>query len=263
MTATTLTFRRQGPVAWVVMDRAAQRNAFNPAMIAELTEAFRGLAREADGARAAVLAGDGDIFSAGADVAWMRAMGALGVEENVADAHRLADLFQAIRDCPLPVIARVQGAAMGGGSGLVAACDLAVAAKGTRFAFSEARLGIVPAVISPFVLSKVAPGPGRELFLTGETFDADRAREIGLVSRVADAAALDEAVEERLEALLAAGPQAQAAIKQLVPRVLAANDPAAMRDFTTRLIAERRASGEGREGLTAFLERRKPMWMAG
>lgn len=263
MTATTLQIRRRGPVAWVLMDRAAQRNAFNPAMIAELTDAFRNLAAEADRARVAVLAGDGDIFSAGADVEWMRAMGALGVEDNVADAHRLADLFQAIRDCPLPVIARVQGAAMGGGSGLVAACDLAVAAAGTRFAFSEARLGIVPAVISPFVLSKVSPGAGRELFLTGETFDAARAREIGLVSRVAEPNELDEAVEERVQALLAAGPKAQAAIKQLVPRVLAANDPAAMRDYTTRLIAERRASGEGREGLTAFLERRKPEWLAG
>ena len=263
MATTTLQIHRVGSVTWVLMDRAAQRNAFNPTMIAELTDIFRTLSQHPDGSRVAVLAGEGDIFSAGADVDWMRSMGTLGVAANITDAHLLADLFQAIRDCPLPVIARVQGAAMGGGSGLVAACDLAVAAEGTRFAFSEARLGIVPAVISPFVLSKVNPGPGRELFLTGETFDAQRAREIGLVSRVVPAAQLDEAVEERVGALLAAGPEAQAAIKQLVPLVLAANSPAAMRDYSTRLIAERRASTEGREGLTAFLERRRPGWMAG
>lgn len=250
---------RRGDQVWIAMARPAERNAFNPAMIAQLTAAFRGLA-ETPGARLAVLCGEGDIFSAGADVDWMRAMGSLSVEENVADAHRLADLFQSIRDCPLPVIARVQGAAMGGGAGLVAACDLAVAAEGCRFAFSEARLGIVPAVISPFVMSKIGPGAARELFLTGETFDADHARGIGLVSRVVPAAELDAAVEERARALTAAGPEAQAAIKRLVPMVLAANSPAAMRDATTRLIAERRASAEGREGLGAFLERRRPGW---
>lgn len=254
-----LQISRQGDQVRIMMARPAERNAFNQALIAELTEAFHSLA-DAPGARLAVLGGEGDIFSAGADVDWMRSMGSLGVEENVADAHRLADLFQSIRDCPLPVIARVQGAAMGGGAGLVAACDLAVAAEGTRFAFSEARLGIVPAVISPFVMSKIGPGPAREFFLTGETFDAARAREIGLVGRVVPLAELDAAVEERAAALRAAGPEAQAAIKRLVPMVLAANSPAAMRDATTRLIAERRASAEGREGLGAFLERRRPGW---
>lgn len=263
MAPSTLQIHRKGPAVWVLMDRATQRNAFNPTMIAELTEAFRSLAHDSGGARVAVLAGEGDIFSAGADVDWMRSMGGLGLEANVADANRLADLFQSIRDCPLPVVARAQGAAMGGGAGLVAACDLAVAAEGTRFAFSEARLGIVPAVISPFVLSKVNPGPGREYFLTGETFDAARALQIGLISRVATTDGLDDAVEERVAALLAGGPEAQAAIKRLVPAVLAANSPAAMRDATTRLIAERRASAEGREGLTAFLERRRPDWMTG
>lgn len=247
-----------GDLATVTMARPEQRNAFNPAMIAALRQAFAELGG-ASGLRAIVLAGEGPVFSAGAEVDYMRSIAGFGEAENQADAERLAGLFAAIRDCPKPVLGRIQGAAMGGGAGLTAACDIAVAAEGCRFAFSEARLGIVPAVISEFVLPKIGAGAARELFLTGETFGAERALAIGLVHRVVPEAELDAAVAERVQALLAAGPEAQAAIKRLIPFVAAA-PPAEIRAFTTHLIAERRASEEGREGLAAFLERRKPAW---
>lgn len=280
MPQNTIRVERAGPVLHVWMARPETRNAFNPEMIAELRRVFEDLALPnavgpalpnaedpaAAGAgvapRIVVLAGEGRIFSAGADLEWMRSMAAYGFDENRADADRLAALFRAIRDCPLPVIGRIQGAAMGGGSGLVAACDIAVAAADCRFAFSEARLGIVPAVISPFVLPRIGPSAARELFLTGEIFDAERARAIGLVHRVVEADALDAAVAERVAALLPAGPQAQAAIKRLIPFVAAQDDSESSRDFTARLIAERRASAEGQEGMAAFLERRAPAWVS-
>jgi len=249
----------QGTVSTVTMARPAQRNALVPGMMVELTTAFRALGASAD-CRVIVLAGEGPVFSAGADADYMRSTGSFGHAENVADAGRVGEMLAAIRDCPKPVVARVHGAAMGGGAGLAAASDIAVAADDTRFAFSEARLGIVPAVISEFVLPRIGAAAARELFLTGETFGAERARAIGLVARIVPAAELDAAVAERVAALLAAGPEAQAAIKRLIPFVSSA-PPDAVRAFTTNLIAERRASGEGREGLAAFLERRKPGWV--
>lgn len=259
MNPTLITVTHDGPIATVLMDRPEQRNALNPALIGELTAAFSDLDRDPD-LRVVVLAGAGPTFSAGADAEYMRAMAGFGFAENVADAERVAELFSAIRDCPKPVVARVHGAAMGGGSGLVAACDIAVAAADTRFAFSEARLGIVPAVISPFVLPRIGVAAARELFLTGQPFDATRALQIGLVARVVPAEGLDTAVAEMVAALLPAGPEAQAAIKRLIPAVTGSADPAAVRAFTTHLIAERRASEEGQEGLAAFLEGRRPRW---
>ncbi len=269
----TIRVERRGPVVWVTMDRRETRNAFNPTMIGELTRAFLDLGAgggqasqgaaevESLGPRVIVLAGEGRIFSAGADLDWMRSMAGYSTEENVADALRLAALFSAIRDCPLPVIARVQGAAMGGGSGLVAACDIALAAEGARFAFSEARLGILPAVISPFVLPRIGVSAARELFLTGERFDAERARQIGLVSRVVPEDELSEAVDERVAALLPAAPGAQADIKRLIPALGSMVEPEEILDMTARMIAERRASDEGQEGMSAFLERRRPAWV--
>lgn len=269
MSQPTLTLRREGPLVRVTMARPESRNAFNPAMIAELTQAFTDLTAAAteddpsgEGPRVVLLSGEGRVFSAGADLEWMRSMAGYALEDNLADATRLAALFRAIRDCPLPVLARVQGAAMGGGSGLVAACDIAVAAEGTVFAFSEARLGIVPAVISPFVLPKIGSGAARELFLTGERFDARRALAIGLINRVVPESELDAAIAERLSALLAAAPGAQSAIKRLIPYVASEGDSPASRAFTARLIADRRASREGQEGMAAFLERRPPSWAA-
>lgn len=252
---------RDGAVARVIMARPEQRNALNPAMIEEMTTAFHFVAAATE-VRVVVLVGEGPVFSAGADAEYMRSIGTFGHAENVADAERVAELFAAIRDCPKPVVARVHGAAMGGGAGLAATCDIAVAAHDTRFAFSEARLGIVPAVISEFVLPKIGVAAATELYLTGETFGADKALAIGLIARAVPAADLDAAVEDRVNALLVAGPEAQAAIKRML-RFIPGADPAAVRAYTTNLIAERRASDEGREGLAAFLERRKPGWTDG
>lgn len=256
---TTIRVTRDGAVATVHLARAELRNAFNDVMIAELTAALTTLGT-ADGVRAVVLRGDGRSFSAGADLEWMRRMGDYTFDANLADAGRLADMLDAIRDCPRPVVARVHGAAMGGGVGLVAACDIAVAAEGTRFALSEARLGLIPAVIAPYVLPRIGVAAARELFLTGEPFDAERAKAVGLVARVVPEDALDDAVAERVSALLAGGPEAQAVVKRLIRGV--AEDPAGARDLTTRLIAERRASEEGRAGMAAFLDRRQPPWAA-
>jgi methylglutaconyl-CoA hydratase len=259
MTYQTLRLDRAGPVATVTLARPEQHNAFNATTVAELAAAFTALGAD-PAVRVVVLAGDGPSFSAGADLAWMKAVAGYGFEENVADALRLADCLAAIRDCPRPVVCRVQGAALGGGAGLVAAADIAVAAAGTRFAFSEVRLGLVPAVISPFVLERIGPAAARELFLTGERFDAARALAIGLVQHVVPEADLDAAVQDRIEALLAAAPGAQAVAKGLIAHV--AGRPPTVRADTARLIAERRASAEGQEGMAAFLARRSPAWAA-
>jgi methylglutaconyl-CoA hydratase len=254
----TIRVTRKGPVAEVELHRPDVHNAFNEAMIAGLREAFTGFATEGQRPRVVVLRAAGRSFSAGADLDWMRRVADYGFEENVADAFSLADMLCAIRDCPVPVIARVQGAAMGGGAGLVAACDIAVASERARFAFSEVRLGLVPAVISPFVLPRIGVSAARELFLTGERFDAAHASQIGLVSRVVPEDDLDEVVAERVAALLEGGPDAQAAVKQLIPEVADRGD--ASRDYTARLIAARRASDEGREGIAAFFARERAPW---
>ncbi len=254
----TLQLTVAGPVAAVRLTRPEQHNAFNATTVRELTTTFQSLGT-ADEVRVIVLEGEGPSFSAGADLGWMKTVAGYGPDENMADALRLADCLATIRDCPKPVVCRVHGAAMGGGAGLVAACDIAVAAENTRFAFSEVRLGLIPAVISPFVLERILPSAARELFLTGEPFDAHRARQIGLVHQVVPAAELEAAVADRLTQLLAAGPEAQAAAKHLIAYVRAHQGTA--REDTARMIAERRASAEGQEGMAAFLERRKPRWM--
>lgn len=253
----TIRVAREGAVATVTLDRPVLHNAFDPTMIAELHAAFAALGADPE-VRAIVLAGEGRSFSAGADLEWMRTIADQGEEENLADALRLADMLAAIRDCPRPVLARVHGAAMGGGLGLVAACDIALAAEGTRFAFSEARLGLAPAVIAPFVLPRIGVSAARELFLTGERFGAERAREIGLVARVLPAEALDEAVAERVGALLAGAPGAQAEIKALIRDVDERPDEA--RERTAALIARLRGAEEGRAGMAAFLGRETPPW---
>ena len=199
-----------------------------------------------------ILAGDGPSFSAGADVEWMRSSVELSYDDNVADAQRLRSMLDAIDGCPAPVVARVQGHALGGGAGLVACCDIAVAERDARFAFSEVKLGIVPAVISPFALAKIGASAARRLFVTGERFDADVALRIGLVHEVADD--LDAAVDEIVRELLSAGPEATRVAKRLARTSLAS-------DETCRVIAERRASAEGQEGLRAFLERRPASWL--
>jgi len=242
-----LQVERDGPILRVTLARPDRRNAFDADLIRELAEAFVDVGR----VRAVVLAGEGASFSAGADVDWMRSSVDLSTEENVADANALRRMLEAIDGCPAPVVARVQGHALGGGAGLVAAADIAIAARDAVFAFSEVKLGIIPAVISPFALAKIGPGAARRYFLTGERFDAETALRIGLVHEVADD--LDGAVERVLEELLSAGPQAVRWAKRLVRE--RPDGPE-----TARWIAERRASDEGQEGLRAFLDKRKPRW---
>lgn len=257
----TIELTQNGPVLTVALNRPENHNAFNPTMITELTAAFREVGQREE-VRVVVLTGNGRSFCAGADVGMMRATADYTFEENVADGGRIFDLMAAVDSCPKPVIGRVNGAAIGGGAGLVSCCDVVVAVERATFAFSEVRLGIVPAVISPFVLAKIGPAHGRELFLTGERFDAQRAYHIGLVHHVVPEAELDAKVAERVEQLLTAAPGAQAAVKELIGAV--ANQPKeAMRDYTTNLIAERRAGKEGREGMSAFLEKRKTSWQEG
>jgi methylglutaconyl-CoA hydratase len=245
---TSLRIERDGPWLRVTIARPERRNAFDAALIGELTDAFA----DVGDARAVVLAGDGPSFCAGADVEWMRASADLSFDENVADALRLRAMLDAIDSCPAPVVARVQGHALGGGAGLVACADVAIADEDARFAFSEAKLGIVPAVISPFALAKIGPGAARRYFVTGERFDAWTALWMGLVQEVT--ADLDGEVDDVLAELATAGPEAARAAKDLARAPLAAAE-------TARRIAERRASAEGREGLAAFLERRRPAWL--
>ena len=242
-----LRVERDGPVLRVTLARPERRNAFDAALIAELAETFVDVGR----ARAVVLAGEGASFSAGADVDWMRSSVELSFDENVADATALRRMLEAIDQCPAPVVARVQGHALGGGAGLVAVADIALAAPDAVFAFSEVKLGIIPAVISPFVLARIGPGAARRYFLTGERFDAATALRIGLVHEVADD--LDAALERLLGELLSAGPQAARWAKRLVRE--RPDGPE-----TARWIAERRASEEGQEGLRAFLKKRPASW---
>jgi methylglutaconyl-CoA hydratase len=238
---------RDGPLLRVTMARPERRNAFDAALISELTGAFA----EVGDARAVILAGDGPSFSAGADVEWMRSSADLTYEENVADALRLRAMLDAIDGCAAPVVARVQGHALGGGAGLVACSDIAIASPDALFAFSEVKLGIVPAVISPFALAKIGPGHARRWFVTGERFDAGVALRIGLISEVADD--LDAAVDRAVAELLGAGPDAARAAKEL------ARGPQTAQQTAER-IAAHRTSGEGQEGLRAFLEKRAPTW---
>ncbi|HYX88838.1 MAG TPA: enoyl-CoA hydratase-related protein [Gaiellaceae bacterium] len=242
-----LRIERDGAVLRVTLARPERRNAFDAALIAELTEAFA----DVGDARAVVLAGEGESFCAGADVEWQRASIDLSYDENIEDALRLYRMCETIDRCPAPVIARVHGHALGGGSGLVACADIAVAAEDAVFAFSEVRLGIIPAVISPFVFAKIGPGAARRWFLTGERFGADVALRIGLVHEVA--ANPDEAVNELVEAVLAGGPEAVRAAKKLALERPTGSE-------TAEIAATRRSSEEGQEGLRAFLEKRTPAW---
>ena len=246
----TVTIDRDGAVLRITLARPERRNAFDAQLIGELAEAFVDVGRS----RAVVLAGEGASFCAGADVDWMRSSVGLSFDENVADANAMRAMFEAIDRCPAPVVTRVQGHALGGGAGLVAASDIAIASPTALFAFSEVKLGIIPAVISPFALAKIGAGNARRYFVTGERFDAATALRIGLVSEVAEE--LDAAVERVVGELLSAGPKAARWAKRLVHE--RPDGPE-----TARWIAERRTSEEGQEGLAAFLDKRTPNWRGG
>jgi methylglutaconyl-CoA hydratase len=250
-----------GLVARVTLARPDVHNAFDASLIAELRTAFATFAREDPTTlRAVILAGDGPSFCAGADVGWMRAAMSLDVEGNEQDAMAMADMFEAIDICPVPVVARVHGAALGGGMGLCAVADLVIAESGTRFGFTEARLGILPAVIAPFVVAKIGESHARALFPGGRRFDAVRAQRIGLVHEVVEGdEALDAAVETAVADVLASGPTAARAAKGIVREVRGLGHGSA-KWHTARVIARQRVSDEAREGFDAFTQKRRPSW---
>jgi methylglutaconyl-CoA hydratase len=248
-------------IARVTLARPEVRNAFDASLIAELRSTFAGFAREPAGdLRAVVLGGDGETFCAGADIAWMRAAMALDVEGNEQDAMAMAEMFEAIDTCPVPVFARVQGAALGGGMGLCAVSDLVIAESGARFGFTETRLGILPAVIAPFVIAKIGETHARALFPGGRRFDAVRAQRIGLVHEVVEGeAALDLAVDAAIADVLASGPTAVRAAKSIVREVRGLGHGSS-KWHTARVIARQRTSDEAQEGFAAFRDKRPAAW---
>ena len=248
-----------GSVVRVTLNRPDVRNAFNEELIAQLTQWAESV--KADGpARVAVLAGAGKVFSAGADLTWMSKMVHYSHEENVRDARAMARMFEALDMLPIPLIGRIHGAALGGGVGLAAVCDIVVAAEDAMFAFTEVKLGILPAVISPYVLAKIGRSAARELFLTGARFSAARAHEIGLVHAVGAEQELDRIIAKYVNDFQTSGPEAIAAAKRLIAAVSGATKTAAA-EYTIDAIAERRVSPEGQDGMAAFLGKRPPSWI--
>ncbi|MDX1454279.1 MAG: enoyl-CoA hydratase/isomerase family protein [Gammaproteobacteria bacterium] len=249
-------------IATVMIDRADKHNAFNAEIIAELTDALLAVGRN-DDVRVVILTGDGKSFSAGADLNWMKSMASYSEDENLEDSLKLAELMQVLDNLPKPTIARVNGHVFGGGVGLVACCDIAIAAEHARFALSEVKLGLVPAVISPYVIAAIGERHARRFFLTAEAMDCATARHIGLVHESVPLDELDSAVEKEIELLLAGGPAAQRAAKELVRQVCHHGDDAEQHliKTTAELIAQIRVSDEGQEGLGAFLDKRPPNWI--
>ena len=254
-----LQLHRDGPVARLRMTRAHVHNAFDAGLIAALTAALDDVAADA-GVRVLVLEAEGASFSAGADLNWMRGMAAASEAENRKDSLALARLMRTLDELPKPTIAAVQGSAFGGGVGLVACCDIAIAARGAKFGLTESKLGLLPAVISPYVIAAIGARNARRYFATAELFDADEALRIGLVHDVVNPTALDTAVQRQIDLLLKAGPIASANAKVLVRDVCAHADGAKHDADNASLIARLRVSPEGQEGLSAFLDKRKPAW---
>ena len=256
-------YARRGASAWVTLNRPQVHNAFDDALIAALTDAFEQAAGD-PAVRNVVLTGSGSCFSAGADLNWMRDMATASEEDNRNDSLRLARLMRTLQFLAKPTIARVNGAAYGGGVGLVACCDIAIGVDSAKFALSEVKLGLVPAVISPYVIAAIGLREARRLFITGEVFDAATASRIGLLHASVSASDLDEAIERQLYLLAKAGPNAQREAKQLALRV-GGNDEAQAERLdasNAELIARLRISEEGQHGLAAFLDKRAPRWVA-
>ena len=254
-----LVLQRDGAVARLRLNRPDLHNAFDAGLIAALTSALDALGQD-NSVRVVVLESAGASFSAGADLNWMRGMAAAGEAENRADALALARLMRTLDELPKPTIARVQGAAFGGGVGLVACCDIAIGVPEAKFGLTESKLGLLPAVISPYVIAAIGPRQARRWFATAEIFDAEEAQRIGLLHDVANPTALDTAVQRQVDLLLKAGPVAAASAKALVRRVAAGGDGKALDEANAELIAKLRVSPEGQEGLGAFLDKRKPAW---
>jgi methylglutaconyl-CoA hydratase len=254
-----LLVRREGPVEHVVLNRPDVHNAFNPVLVHSLTTWAASVASSA-GVRVAVLSGAGRSFCAGGDLAAMAATISASRNDNVADAARLAALFEALDRLPIPLVGRVHGAALAGGVGLAAVCDIVVASEDAMFGFTEVKLGILPSVMSPYVLAKIGRSAARELFVTGERFGAARAREIGLVHAVVPAGQLDAAVARYVDQILSAGPDAVRGAKVLIRDVFG-RPPSEVASMTAETLATRRVSPEGQEGMHAFLEKRPPRWV--
>lgn len=251
--------RRAGPVVHLTLNRPEARNAFNPALVEALIAWTAGVEARAD-VRVAVLGGAGPVFCAGGDLGVMAGLVDATRDENLADAKRMAAMFETLDQLAVPLVGRVHGAALGGGAGLASVCDIVVAAEDAVFGFTEVKLGIVPSVISPYALARIGRAAARELFLTGARFSAERARDIGLVHQVVPAAELDAVVGRYLDEFRSAGPEAVRAAKRLIRDVW--GKPAAeAAELTVATLADRRVSAEGQEGLRAFLQKRRPSWV--
>ena len=261
MTRGTVRVTREGAVARVTLNRPDVRNAFNDEMLADLLKVFTGL-RDDPEVRLVVLTGEGKSFCAGADLHWMKRVVDYTYEENYADSLRLARMLRELYTCPKPVLGRINGPAIGGGTGVVAVCDIAIASEDAVFGFSETKLGLTPAAISPYLLKRMGEKNLREYFLTGERFSAARAAEMGLVNVVVPADQLDAAVDAKINLILTGGPQALAVSKELIreigERSLEENGP-----YTAEVISRLRMSDEGQEGMNAFLQKSKPQWARG
>ena len=254
----TILFTPKERVARISLNRPEVHNAFNAAMVREIAEAFEE-AQGDESVRVVVLTGIGESFCAGADLNWMREIIRYSFEQNLKESMEVAELMHKIYSLSKPTIARINGAAIGGGNGLFSACDIAVASERARFGLSEVKIGLVPAAISPYVMRRIGESAARELFLTGERFDARRALEIGLVNKVVPHDKLEVKVDEIIRLLLSSGPEAIASCKELLHKVPAMTDAEA-KVYTAEMIARLRVSQEGQEGMAAFLEKRKPRW---
>lgn len=254
----TLKYQKDGPVGRVTFNRPKVHNAFNATLITEMASLFAELAEDED-LRVVILTGEGKSFCAGADLNWMRQVVEQSFDENLAESNALADLFDQIYRFKRPIVGRINGAAIGGGTGFVAVCDIAVAASTAKFSFSEVKIGVVPACIGPYVIKKMGEGKARELFITGERMDAERALQVGLVNKVVDPDRLDSEIDQLIQSLLSSGPEAVAMAKRLVSEVPAMSSEE-FKPYTAEMIARLRISKEGQEGMDAFLNKRKPNW---
>jgi methylglutaconyl-CoA hydratase len=256
---TTITVEEHGRAVRITLSRPKVKNAFNEDLITELTRALRTIESDEE-CRVVTITGSGDAFSAGADLNWMKKMAEYDYKENLADARALADLLETLYTLPKPTIALVNGPAIGGGVGLVAACDIAIAADSAFFSLSEVRLGLVPACIAPYVIRRIGERHARQYFLTGARFDANRASEIGLVNGVAASNDLENEAERWQNDFICCGPHALESCKELIA-ACSNGDIEDLKEFTARMIADLRISPEGQEGISAFFEKRKPAWV--
>ena len=259
MSYNTIRYEKKDQVGYITFNRPEIHNAFNSTVIEEMLHLFGELSQD-DDLRLVVLTGEGKSFCAGADLNWMRSVIDQSFEENLAESNKLADLFYTIYSFKRPIIGRINGAAIGGGTGFVAVCDIAIAARSAKFSFSEVKIGVVPACIGPYVIKKMGEGKARELFITGERMKADRAFEVGLVNKVVDDDQLDAEVAGLVKFVLSSGPEAVAMAKKLVSEVPGMT-PDEFKPYTAEMIASLRISDEGQEGMDAFLSKRRPKWV--